>query len=212
MKPIKLWPHLTITAILCSVFGGVAAALWVRYERTAEAQALPDTARVERVDGQVGLNHSIDAPGSNTQWDEVTANTPVSVGDRLYTRDNSRAAIAFTGRNFARLDADSSLDVLSLSDQRTQLALRDGSALFDIGSLQSGQLFEVATPCGAVDLNQPGLYQIGINDNGNAVATVLSGVAQVVGESGTGRIEKSEVLTVPCQSASQALVSRVEPR
>ena len=212
MKSIKIWPHLTIVTILCAVLGGAAAAFWVRYEQTAEAQALPGAARIERVDGQVALNHSLDANGSNTQWHEATANTPVSVGDRIYTRDNSRAAIAFTGRNFARLNADSSLDVLTLSDQRTQLALRDGSALFDVGSLESGQLFEVATPCGAVDLNQPGLYQVAIDDNGNAIATVLSGLAQVMGQGGTGRIEKGEVLTVPCQAASQAVVSRVEPR
>jgi hypothetical protein len=212
MKPIKIWPHLTIVTILCAVLGGAAAAFWVRYEQTAEAQALPGAARIERVDGQVALNRSLDANGSNTQWDEATANTPVSVGDRIYTRDNSRAAIAFTGRNFARLNADSSLDVLTLSDQRTQLALRDGSALFDVGSLESGQLFEVATPCGAVDLNQPGLYQVALDDNGNAIATVLSGLAQVIGQGGTGRIEKGEVLTVPCQAASQAVVSSVEPR
>ena len=212
MKPIKIWPHLTLVAILCAVLGGAAAALWVRYEQTAEAQALPGAARIERVDGQVGLNHSLDTDGSNTRWDEATSNTPVSVGDRIYTRDNSRAAIAFTGRNFARLNAGSSLDVLTLSDQRTQLALRDGSALFDVGSLESGQLFEVATPCGAVDLNQPGLYQVAIDDNGSAIATVLSGLAQVVGQGGTGRIERGEVLTVPCQAASQAVVSRVEPR
>jgi hypothetical protein len=60
-------------------------------------------------------------------------NQPFSVGDRIYTRDNSHASLAFTGRNFARLDPNTSLDVLALSDDRTQLALRDGSAIFDVG-------------------------------------------------------------------------------
>jgi hypothetical protein len=48
-----------------------------------------------------------------------------------------------------------------LAPDRTQLALRDGSALFDVGALAPGQLFEVATPFGAVDLDQPGLYEVG---------------------------------------------------
>src|SRR5213079_2473043 len=111
-----------------------------------------------------------------------TANMPVGVGDRVYTKDNSRTEIAFTGRNFATVDANTSLDVLELSQARTQVALRQGSALFDTGSVSSTGMFEVATPCGAVDLQQPGLYQIAINENGNATATAFSGQAQVVGQ------------------------------
>ena len=99
--------------------------------------------------------------------------------------------------------------MLDLSAQRTQVALRDGSALFDVGSLSSGNLFEVATPCGAVDFQQPGLYQIAINENGNAVATVLSGEAQVVGHGGSGKIQKGEYLAVPCQGSNEpAIISQ----
>src|SRR5687768_5522057 len=112
MNRIKAWPHLTLIALAFALLGGIGAALWLRNEPTTEAAVLPNAARVERVDGAVGLNHGPDA-----QWIEVTPNTPVSVGDRLYARDNSQAAIAFTGRNFARLEPDSSLDVLDLSDR-----------------------------------------------------------------------------------------------
>ena len=55
--------------------------------------------------------------------------------------------------------------MLTLNERRTQLALRDGSAMFDVGYLGEGDLFEVATPYGAVDFEQPGLYNVGI-DNG----------------------------------------------
>ena len=51
--------------------------------------------------------------------------------------------------------------------RRTQLALRDGSAMFDVGYLEPGQVFEVGTPYGAVDFNEPGLYDVGIGDNWN---------------------------------------------
>ena len=211
MRGIKFWPHLTIFAIVCALVAGTATALWVRYEQKAKAESVPSAARLQRVEGEVGINHSLADEASNSQWEAATTNTPISVGDRLYTRENARTAIAFTGRNFARLDPNSSLDLLSLSTGRTQVALRDGSALFDVASLNSGELFEVATPCGAIDLNQPGLYQIGIDNHGNATATAFSGVAQIVGERGTGKIEKGESLTVPCQAGSQAVVSRVEP-
>src|SRR5713101_5406269 len=135
MNNIRVWPHLTIVAVLCALIAGGAVALWVKHEQTVSAEALPNAARIQRVDGEVALNNGLYDNGANTQWVTATANTPFSVGDRIYTRDNSRASLAFTGRNFARLNPNTSLDVISLADRRTQLALRAGSAIFDVGYL-----------------------------------------------------------------------------
>jgi len=207
-----MWPHGAIIIAVCAAVGAIGALLWTKYERKAEASALPNAARVERVEGQVGVSQSGDN-STNGQWITATPNMSVSVGDRIYTKQNSRTQIGFTGRNVATVDANTSLDVLDLSEQRTQVALREGSALFDVGSISSGNLFEVATPCGAVDFQQPGLYQIAINDNGNAVATVFNGQAQVVGQGGSGQIQKGEYLSVACQGggSTPATISRVEP-
>src|SRR5437667_2670251 len=206
---MKFWPHGTLIIIAGAIIAAVAALLFTRYERTASAKEMPQAARIERVDGQVGLNRSLDQ-SQNAQWVEATANTPISGGDRVITRDNSRTDIAFTGRNFATLQANTSLDVLELSNQKNQLALREGSALFDVGALPSGQLFEVATPCGAVDVKQAGLYQVAIDDQGNAVANTLNGLAEVVGQNGSGEIQKGESLTLSCQSGQGAVLSRID--
>jgi FecR protein len=206
MNRIKLWPHGILIVLAFATVAAIAAALWMKYERSAEAKALPNAARIERVEGQVGVSQSLDT--SNSQWVEAKANSPITVGDRIYTRENSRSQLAFTGRNFATVDANTALDVLDLSAQRTQVALRNGSALFDVGS--PAELFEVATPCGAVDFEQPGMYQVAINEDGNAMATAYSGGAQVVGQGGAGRIEKGENLAIPCQSSSPAVLSRVD--
>src|SRR5688572_8560992 len=211
MNKIKAWPHLTLIALAFALVGGVVAALWVRNEPTTGAAALPRAARVERVDGEVGLNQGSAEGIPAEQWVAVTPNTPVSVGDRLYTRDGSQASIAFTGRNFARLEPDSSLDVLDLSDGRTQVALREGSAIFDVGELDSDELFEVATPVGAFDLQEPGLYEVGLNDDGSAWVSVLSGLAQVVGLAGSGEIGKGEMLTLLGQTAANIALSRLSP-
>ncbi len=206
MNRIRLWPHGILIVLAFAAVAAIAAAMWMKYERSAEAKALPNAARIERVEGQVGVSQSLD--NSNSQWIEAKANSPITVGDRIYTKDNSRSQIAFTGRNFATVDPNTALDVLDLSAQRTQIALRNGSALFDVGA--PAELFEVATPCGAVDFEQPGMYQVGINENGNAVATAYSGGAQVVGQGGAGRIEKGENLAIPCQGSSPAVLSRVD--
>ena len=137
MRQVKVWPHVTLVALLCALLGGGVAALWVRHQRNNEAPTLNSAARIERVDGEVGINHDVKDLG-DAQWLQATTNTPVSAGDRIYARDNSRAAVAFNGRNFARLNPRTALDVMYLTDDRTQLALRDGSALFDVGRLPPG--------------------------------------------------------------------------
>ncbi|HEY0378962.1 MAG TPA: DUF6600 domain-containing protein [Pyrinomonadaceae bacterium] len=211
MKEIKLWPHLTIVAILSAGLAMGAVMLWNKHEQTSQAATLPSAARIERVDGEVGLQRSLSDDNSDPQWIEVTQNTPISVGDRIYARENSRTGIAFTGRNFARLEPNSSLDVLSLSDRRTQVALRDGSAIFNVGELEPDELFEVATPQGAFDLQQPGLYEVGLNNDGSAWVSVLSGLAQVVGLAGTGQVSKGEMLTLVGQTAADIALSRLSP-
>ncbi len=211
MNNLKVWPHLTIVAVVVAVLAGVGVALWMRNDRVASAEAVPNAARIQRVDGDVALNNGDAANAQSDQWIEATANQPFSVGDRIYTRENSRASLAFTGRNFARLNPNTSLDVLSLGDRRTQLALRDGSAVFDVGHLDNGDLFEVATPYGAVDFQQPGLYNVGI-DNGQVLISVLSGLAQVVGLGGSGQISKGELLTLAGTTAADVLLSQIDGR
>jgi hypothetical protein len=214
MNNLKVWPHLTIIAILVAVVAGVGVAWWMKREPVASAKEVPNAARIQRVDGDVALSNAQDtnaADAGSEQWIAATANQPFSVGDRIYTRDNSRASLAFTGRNFARLNPNTSLDVLTLEPRRTQLALRDGSAVFDVGYLDQGDLFEVATPYGAVDFEQPGLYNVGI-DNGRVLVSVLSGLAQVVGLGGSGQISKGEMLTLIGQTAADVVLSQLDGR
>ena len=95
MSSIKVWPHLTVVAILCALVAGLGVAFYMRHEQTVSAESLPNAARIQRVDGEVALNNGLYENGSDGQWITATANTPFSVGDRIYTRDNSRASLAF---------------------------------------------------------------------------------------------------------------------
>ena len=213
MSQIKVWPHMTIMAVLVALIAGLGVAFYMKHEQRVQASALPNAARIQRVDGEVAfsdaLNPTTENTDANAQWTAATVNQPFSVGDRIYTRDNARTSLAFTGRNFARLNPNTELDIIDLSDNRTQLALRDGSAMFDVGYLNPGELFEVGTPYGAVDFDQPGLYNVGFDNNGNVLVSVLSGLAQVVGLGGSGRISKGEILTLAGATAAQVLLGRL---
>src|SRR5258707_9163518 len=154
----------------------------------ADTSVQPIAARVDQVDGSVGIARTkADADNEQPDWAEATVNTPVSIGDRIYARNDSHASIALTGHDFVRLNPQASLDVLALADRRTQLALRSGSAVFDVGELGSDELHEVATPCGAVNFAQPVLYQVGL-DGDITVISVLNEVAGVIGCDGSGDI------------------------
>jgi len=175
----------------------------------SESSLNPQAARIERVEGEVGVVSAFD--DGEQEWADATINTPLTAGDRIEARENSRATLALTGRRYARLDPGATLDVLSLADQRTQLALRDGSALFDLGDLGDDELFEIATPNGAIDFVEPGLYQVGYGNDGNAWVSVLSGLAQVVGLAGTGEVGAGEILTLAAQAAAPVLLSKLAP-
>ncbi|HZI87410.1 MAG TPA: DUF6600 domain-containing protein [Pyrinomonadaceae bacterium] len=208
MKGIRLWPHMTV-ALVVALLAGLGVAFWIKHDRTASAEELPHAARIQRLDGEVAFADGLADSNANPEWVAASQNQPFSVGDRIYTRDNARTSLAFSGRNFARLNPNTSLDVVSLGDRRTQLALREGSAIFDVGYLAPGELFEVGTPYGAVNFDEPGLYNVGFDDNGSVLVSVLSGLAQVVGLGGSGQINKGEVLTLLGQTAAQIALSRL---
>ncbi|MEK6281456.1 MAG: DUF6600 domain-containing protein [Acidobacteriota bacterium] len=209
MNRIKVWPHMTIVAVVVALIAGAGVAFWMQHEQTASAEELPYAARIQRVDGEVAFSDAVAGADANEEWIAATPNQPFSVGDRIYTRDNARTSLAFSGRNFARLDPNTSLDVVSLSDRRTQLALRDGSAMFDVGYLESDEVFEVATPNGAINFDEPGLYNVGFDGNGGVLVSVLSGLAQVAGMGGSGQINKGEILTLLGQTAAEMVLSRM---
>ena len=194
--------------ILVVVISGLALLLTRGGSEAKANPALqPYAARLDRVDGSVGIARARgEVADDQLQWSEAAINTPVTVGDRIYARDYANASIALSSKNYVRLNPATSLDVLALEDHRTQFALRSGSAIFDVGALPAGELYEVATPCGAVDFKEPGLYQIGM-DGENAIISVLNGLAQVVGMEGSGLISKGQVFTLTGAEAAEALAS-----
>jgi len=207
-------PRVAVAAalIIVVVVSGTALLLTRRSsEANANPAVQPYAARLDRLDGSVGIARTEEGGEDNQlDWAEATVNTPITVGDRIYARDYAHASIALTGHNYVRLNPATLLDVLALEDRKTQFALRSGSALFDVGALDSGELYEVATPCGAVDFKEPGLYQIGM-DGGAATVSVLNGLAQVVGQEGSGFISKGQVFTLTSATATEALASTLAP-
>ena len=184
---------------------------------TVQADVVPFAARLDKLDGDIGIARQTNSPQDASQgepyqgWTKATLNAPVSVGDRIYVRDGSKAAIAISRNNYVRLNPGTSLDVVSLTPANTQLALREGACVVDVGSLDSGETYEIATPNGAVDFTEPGLYQVGIDDGGDTVVSVLNGVAEVAGLAGTGQCSRGKLLTLAAEDTAEAIISDLSP-
>ncbi len=59
MNRIKVWPHLTIVAVVVALIAGLGVAFWMKHEQTASAEELPYAARIQRVDGEVAFSDSL---------------------------------------------------------------------------------------------------------------------------------------------------------
>jgi uncharacterized protein DUF6600 len=174
--------------------------------------AIPFAARLDRLDGDVGIARQTGAQDQPYQgWTKATVNAPLSLGDRIYVKDGARAAVALGSRKYVRLNPRTSLDVVSITPGHTELALREGACVFDVGALDSGEVFEVGTPNGAVDFTQPGLYQVGIEDTGDLMVSVLNGAAHVAGLAGSGDCGKGQLITLAAADAADAVVSDLSP-
>lgn len=89
----------TLIAAICIVSAGCHKA---EGDKATATDALPLAARVDRLDGEVGIDRQNDTQDnsqdqSQTDWAKASVNTPVSVGSRVYVKDQSHAAIALAG-------------------------------------------------------------------------------------------------------------------
>jgi hypothetical protein len=120
-------------------------------------------------------------PGGEGDWVTAVPNRPLTSGDNLWTDQGSRAEL-HVGSTAVRLAAETSLTLLDLDDQSTQLRLSEGTIILRVRHLDDGDLFEVDTPNLAFDLQRTGEYRIDVDSNGGVTSiTVMSGRGEVTG-------------------------------
>src|SRR5689334_19448953 len=108
-------PRLVLIGALIAVVA-IAGAVLLLTKGGSEANAnpamQPHAARLDRVDGSVGIARA-EEDDKDLDWAEATVNTPVTVGDRIYARDYAHASIALSAHNSVRVNPTTSLDVLA---------------------------------------------------------------------------------------------------
>ena len=144
---------------------------------TLAQQAPP--ARVGRVSFVSG-NLAFHTAGQ-TEWSAAEVNYPVATGASLWTDADSRAEIRIAPDTID-MASNTELDLGELDERVTRLGVPQGRIYLHLRRLDQGQSFEIDIPRGAVQLLQPGYYDIdaGSQDQPTRVS-VFDGSARFVG-------------------------------
>ncbi|MGH8170837.1 MAG: DUF6600 domain-containing protein, partial [Steroidobacteraceae bacterium] len=193
-----------------SIFGGIAAALlvcvvplgavlaqdesqgdnWQEVASTQDEQPAPDeqsqaaetgnppgrAAQLSYTEGSVSLE-----PAGTSTWTGATLNRPLTLGDKLWTDQSSRAELDI-GDAVIRLGSTTGFSFLNLDEQTAQMQVSAGTVIVHVRSLASGEQDEIDTPNLALTLEQPGTYRVEVSDTGDAtIVKVDEGEALATG-------------------------------
>lgn len=160
-------------------------------DQPASDTAQPGVARVSFIHGDVSTQR-----GDTGDWSAVTLNTPVAVGDRISTGQQSRAELQLDYANLLRLSGGSTAKIGTLN--RTQIQVQIGQGLVTYSSLKNAEAgVEIDTPNVAIRPAQgEGEFRIAVNSDSETQVTVRRGSAQIVTPQGNTQVDSGQMITI----------------
>jgi hypothetical protein len=144
-------------------------------------------ARLSYTEGSVSFQ-----PGGQGDWGAATRNRPVTVGDKIWSDQNSRAELE-AGQASIHLSSVTALSFLNLDERTTQMRLAEGSINFRVRELREGDVYEVDTPNVAFTVREAGAFRIDVNENGDGTRiTAIRGEGEVSANGQTYPIRAGE--------------------
>ncbi len=132
----------------------------------AATQADPPSrvARISFLDGTVSFQ-----PGGQGDWGSAARNRPVTVGDKLWTDQASRAELQ-AGQASIHMGSMTALSFLNLDENIMQVRIAEGAMNFRVRELREGDLYEVDTPNVAFTVKEAGAFRVDVSETGDATA------------------------------------------
>jgi Family of unknown function (DUF6600) len=186
----KMLPSLNSANLLKLGFAVIFFASTLISPRPLPAQErYPTVARISFVSGPVTYSRGDDPD----QWDDAIENVPLAIGDRIYSPEDGRAELQLSSGNFVRLAPRSYFSALNLSDDIKQFYLGEGAASFNIKRLRSDEVIEIDTPNVSVTLDEPGIYRITVDEDGNSRILARRGRVTVAASGRQIGVENREI-------------------
>jgi len=131
-------------------------------------------ARISFTDGSVSLQ-----PGGTGDWGTATKNRPMTIGDKLWVDQNSRAELQ-AGQAALHLGSMTAISFLNLDQNITQIRLAEGKLNFRVREILQGDNYEVDTPNLAFTVREAGDFRIEVNENGDYTSvTAIRGQGEI---------------------------------
>jgi hypothetical protein len=123
-------------------------------------------ARISFLDGTVSFQ-----PGGQGEWGSAAQNRPVTVGDKLWTDQSSRAELQI-GAASIHMGSMTALSFLNLDGNVMQVRVPEGAVNFRVREMREGDVYEVDTPSLAFTVRQAGAFRVNVSENGDATTIV----------------------------------------
>ncbi len=163
------WTYLLMAALLGGITGVSAR---------ADDDPSGRVARINFLQGNVSFQP---AGGGDNDWVAAVANRPITTGDRLWDDNDGRAEL-HVGSTAIRLDHQTGISFLNLSDSIVQVQLSAGAMIVRLRRLDPADTFEIDAPNLAFTLLRPGDYRLDVNpDNSVTRVSVMQGEGEVTG-------------------------------
>ncbi len=131
-------------------------------------------ARISFTDGSVSLQ-----PGGTGDWGNAAKNRPMTVGDKLWVDQSSRAELQ-AGQAALHLGSMTAISFLNLDENITQVRLAEGKLNFRVRELLQGDNYEVDTPNLSFTVKEAGDFRIDVNENGDYTSvTAIRGSGEI---------------------------------
>jgi hypothetical protein len=175
-----------------------AIAIMLRAPATASAQGATADDPPGRVADLNFLQGSVSfqpAGGGDNDWVSAETNRPLTTGDQIWA-DTDGLVEMHVGSTAVRMDHNTGISFLTLSDNLIQLQVSAGSVVVRLRQLDPNDAFEIDAPNLALTLLQPGTYEVDADpDKDVTVVTVVSGEGQVTGSGRSWNITPDQQAT-----------------
>jgi hypothetical protein len=139
------------------------------------------------LDGNVSFQ-----PSGTEDWAAAAKNRPVTVGDKLWTDQDSRAELQ-AGQASLHLGSMTALSFLNLDENILQARIAEGAINFRVREMREGDLYEVDTPNLAFTVKEAGAFRIDVNENGDGTRVmVIRGEGEITAGGKTYEVHAGE--------------------
>ncbi len=113
-------------------------------------------------------------PAGESEWVAGAVNVPLQAGDQIWVPDDSKAELMFRNGTLLRLGQDSSLEIVALRKDQTQLYLGGGHAYVNWPG-SKGHSIVLETPGPSVRTSRASIFKADVSESGDVDISVVKG-------------------------------------